>query len=722
MNKELLCTLGPASMNDRIITRLEEVGASLFRLNLSHTPLFEVANAIEFIQKRSSVPICLDTEGAQIRTGHISNAPVTLHDGCFVNISGDTVKGTAEEFNLTPENIVRELQVDDFISIDFNAVLGQVVDVRDDGATLRVINGGDVGMNKAVTVQRDIAMPPLSLKDIEAVAIGCKLGIRHFALSFAGQARDVKLLRGLASKDAVIISKIESRRGLANLEDITNASDAILIDRGDLSREIPIVRIPAAQKHIAAEVKKIGKKLYVATNLLESMITAPTPTRAEVNDIYNTLADGADGLVLAAETAIGKYPLLCANMIVSLVNEFNRDNSKDSESYDSLPPESQLVAPHGGTLVNREASSEDLENLEGLQVITIDDDTLSDCQLIAAGTYSPLTGFMDQDSLASVLDNNVLPNGMAWTLPIVLPLPKHIAENISVGERIKLASKSGLIHAVLDASEIYPANIDDLAQKWFGTASNKHPGINRLKKLGDYFVAGSIILISKIPYSFARYELTPQQCRFVFTHKGWRHVVGFHTRNIAHRAHEYIQLQALERTHADGLFINPVLGGKKEGDFLSEPIMKSYQLLLEGGVYPEGGAVLGGFSTYSRYSGPREAVFTALCRKNMGCSFFIIGRDHTGVGDFYGPDENRRLFDEVGDIGVMPVYFDAIGYDSNKNEYCSLGNAQNVESISATRFRKALAKRESVPEWFIRQPIQDMLLAEILAGREIFHQ
>jgi ATP sulfurylase len=709
-------------MNDRIIARLEEVGASLFRINLSHTPLSEVANAIEFIQKISSVPICLDTEGAQIRTGHISNAPVTLRDGCFVNISGDTVDGNAEEFNLTPENIVRELQVDDFISIDFNSVLGQVVDVREDGATLRIINGGDVGMNKAVTVQRDIAMPPLSVKDIEAVAIGCKLGIRHFALSFAGQARDVNLLRGLASKDAVIISKIESRRGLANLEDITKASDAILIDRGDLSREIPIERIPATQKYIAAEVKKIGKKLYVATNLLESMITAPTPTRAEVNDIYNTLADGADGLVLAAETAIGEYPLQCANMIVSLVNEFNRDNSKDRESYYSLPPESQLIAPHGGNLVNREASPEDLENLEDLQVVTLDNDTLSDCQLIANGTYSPLTGFMGQESLASVLNDNALPDGTAWTLPIVLPLPKQIAKNISIGERIKLASGAGQDHAILDVSEIYPANIDDLAKKWFGTTSDKHPGINRLKKLGDYFVAGSIKLISKIPYSFARYELTPQQCRFVFTHKGWRHVVGFHTRNIAHRAHEYIQLQALERTHADGLFINPVLGGKKDGDFLSEPIMKSYQLLLEGGFYPESRVVLGSFSTYSRYCGPREAVFTALCRKNMGCSFFVIGRDHTGVGDFYGLDDNRRLFDEVGDVGVSPVYFEAIGYDSNKNKYCAFDKAQNVESISATRFREALANKEPVPEWFIRQSIQDMLLSEIASGQEIFHK
>ena len=694
----------------------------MFRINLSHTPLSEIANAIKFIQKRSSVPICLDTEGAQVRTGRISNAPVTLHDGYFVNISSEVVDGTATEFNLTPQNIVRELHVDDFISIDFHAVLAQVVEVRDDGATLRIINGGDVGMNKAVTVQRDIVMPPLSLKDIEAVAIGRKFSIRHFALSFAGQARDVNLLREMAGGEAVIISKIESRRGLVNLEEITQVSDAILIDRGDLSREIPIERIPAIQKHIAEEVKKIGKKLYVATNLLESMITAPTPTRAEVNDIYNTLADGADGLVLAAETAIGKYPLQCANMIVSLVNEFSKDNSKDRESYYPLPPESLLIPPHGGTLINREATSTDLESLEGLQVVTIDDDTMSDCQLIATGTYSPLTGFMDEESLASVLDNNILPNGTVWTLPIVLPLPRQVAARLSVGERVKLARQTGQIHAVLDVLEIYPANIDELAQKWFGTTSNKHPGINRLKKLGDYFIAGSIKLIAKIPHSFARYELTPQQCRFVFTHKGWRHVVGFHTRNIAHRAHEYIQLQALERTHADGLFINPVLGGKKAGDFLSEPIMRSYQLLLEEGVYPEGGAVLGGFSTYSRYSGPREAVFTALCRKNMGCSFFVIGRDHTGVGDYYGEDDNRRLFDDVGDIGVTPVYFEAIGYDAEKNEYCSLDRAQNIESISATQFREALAKKESVPEWFIRQSIQDLLLSEVSAGHEIFHQ
>ncbi len=722
METELLCTLGPASMNNRTIKRLEELNVVLFRINLSHTAVSDVANTIHFIQERSSVPICLDTEGAQVRTGDFSQNPITLTDNSFVKVCRDYVLGNLLQFNFYPLDIVDQIEVDDFISIDFNAVLAQVVEKKYEDITLRIINGGQVGRNKAVTVQRFISLPPLTEKDRSAVAIGCDLGVRHYALSFAGQADEVDLLRKLAGEDAVIISKIESRRGLTNLKEIAAASDALLLDRGDLSREVPIERIPAVQKLVTSQAKESGVKIYVATNLLESMVMAPYPTRAEVNDIYNTLLDGADGLVLAAETAIGKYPVQCANMIARLISEFSKEKSNKEKSFDTLPIQSELVDPHGGELVKRDANADDRANLKTLKTITVDTDLLSDCQLIATGVYSPLTGFMDRETLNSVLDENMLPEGIVWTMPIVMPVAKEIADSVSIGERVKLLSENGQEHVIMDLTDIFPFKLNTVAKKWFGTTSLDHPGVQRIAKRGDHFLAGPIKLLSKLPHACNQYEMTPHQCRLVFIHKGWRHVVGFHTRNVSHRVHEYIQLQALDTTHADGLFISPVLGRKKSGDFLSVPIMKSYQLLLESGVYPEGQVVLGSFSTYPRYCGPREAVFSALCRKNMGCDYFIIGRDHTGVGDFYDPEDNRRLFDAVGEIGITPVFFNAIGYDHNKGQYVPLDSSDEIESISATRFREAILKRELVPDWFVWRSIQEMLHSELRMGREIFQR
>ena len=708
-------------MNERVIKRLEELNVSLLRINLSHTAVSEVADTIRYIQERSSVPICLDTEGAQVRTGDSLQSSIVLVEHSFVKVCRDYVIGNTSQFNLYPLNIVDQIEVDDFISIDFNEVLAQVVEKKYEDITLRIINGGQIGRNKAVTIQRPISLPPLTAKDRNAVSIGRELGVRHYALSFAGQADEVDQLRELAGSDSFIISKIESRRGLKNLKEIASVTDALLIDRGDLSREVPIERIPATQKFIMAQAKKSGVKIYVATNSLESMTIAPTPTRAEVNDIYNTLMDGANGLVLAAETAIGRYPVQCADMIIRLVREFNQEDSNKEIDFGTLPIQSQLVEPHGGQLIQREVNTDDRANLETLKSITVDDDLLGDCQMIATGVYSPLTGFMNRETLACVLDENKLPEGIVWTMPIVLPVTKQVANVVSIGERIKLVSENGQEHALLDLTDIYPYQLDSIAKKWFGTSSLDHPGVQRFAKGGGYFLSGSIKLISPLPHPHARYEMTPSQCRFVFTYKGWHHVVGFHTRNVSHRAHEYIQLQALEKTNADGLFVSPVLGGKKPGDFLPTPIMKSYQLLLESGVYPKGQVVLGSFSTYSRYCGPREAVFTALCRKNMGCDYFIIGRDHTGVGNFYEPSGNRRLFESVDEFGVTPVYFDAIGFDHNNRQYIPLNASNQLETISATRFREAILKGEMVPDWFVRKPVQDLLFSELSMGREIFH-
>jgi ATP sulfurylase len=722
METEILCTLGPSSMNVRVIKRLEELNASLFRINLSHTAVSDVAEAIHFIQKNSSVPVCLDTEGAQVRTGDSLLAPIMLAEHSFVKVCRDYVIGNTSHFNLYPRNIVDQIEVDDFISIDFNEVLAQVVEKNYEDITLRIINGGKIGQNKAVTIERSISLPPLTEKDTKAISIGRELGIRHFALSFAGLADEVNQLRKLAGDDSFIISKIESRRGLKNIKEIASASDALLIDRGDMSREVPIERIPAIQKQIMEQGKNSEVKVYVATNLLESMITAPSPTRAEVNDIYNTLIDGASGLVLAAETAIGQYPVQCASMVASLIREFSQRESNKGIDIGTLPVQSQLIEPHGGQLIQCEANDDDRVNLVKLKSVTVDQDLLGDCQMIATGVYSPLTGFMNSETLASVLDENKLPEGVVWTMPIIFPVSKKIADTLSVGERVKLVAESGQEHALLDLTEIYRCETESIAKKWFGTTSPNHPGVDRFTKKGEYILAGSIKMISPLLHANSHYDMTPNQCRFVFNRKGWHHVVAFHTRNVAHRAHEHIQLKALKETNADGLFINPVLGGKKYGDFLSVPIMKSYQLLLDSGIYPKGQVVLGSFSTYSRYCGPREAVFTALCRKNMGCNYIIIGRDHTGVGDYYEPEGNQRLFESLGECGIKPVYFDSIGYDQKSQNYISMNSSNQLGSICATSFREAILRKESVPDWFVRKQVQELLFSEISMGRSLFHE
>ena len=281
--------------------------------------------------------------------------------------------------------------------------------------------------------------------------------------------------------------------------------------------------------------------------------------------------------------------------------------------------------------------------------------------------------------------------------------------------------EQGVVHAFLDVSDIYPYNLDKLAARMYGTTSLNHPGVARLMERGHCFLGGDVTLVQPLASPLRHYLLTPAQTRFIFTRMGWSQVVGFHSRNPAHRGHEFIQLQALERTGADGIYINPVSGPKKPGDFLAEPILLSYQTLLEFGCYPKGKVVLGSFFTYSRYAGPREAVFTALCRKNMGCSHFIVGRDHTGVGNFYSPDANRELFDSLGDIGVKPVFFETVGYNSETDKY-EIDHGQPLSRIAGSEVRDTLRANKRLPDWFMRDLVQEVLLAEMNTGKPLFYE
>jgi pyruvate kinase len=334
---KISCTVGPTSLKPKIIRRLQALGVSLFRINLSHTPMEGVRPAIAFLQRHSTVPICLDSEGAQIRTGTFAAGLTNLKKDSLIQVHRHSICGDGQTLNFTPPETIDLVEPGDLITIDFHAVVAEVLEIEGDRAVLRVRKAGRVGSNKACNVHRDIELPAITDKDRKAIEIGREMGVDHYALSFANRPEDVREMRELIGAGSVLISKIESRSGVAHLEEIARLSDAILIDRGDLSRQVPLQQIPAVQKDIISRVKTIGRPVYVATNLLESMVHSPVPTLAEINDIYNTLNDGASCLVLAAETAVGKFPVQCVEMVVNVITEFERGQREHEEREMAAP-------------------------------------------------------------------------------------------------------------------------------------------------------------------------------------------------------------------------------------------------------------------------------------------------------------------------------------------------------------------------------------------------
>ena len=331
MSIKILATIGPSSLNREIISKLEENGVDLFRINLSHTKLHDLKEVIEKIQKWSSVPICLDSEGAQIRNQDMNSESVTFKQGDKVRIHNKFIKGDNANLSLTPSNVFAQLKIGDVIYIDFHSVSLKVIELGNEAHVSEVLNSGKVGSNKAININRDIKLSPLTEKDIQAFKIGKEIGIDNFSLSFTNCSEDVVEARKIVL-NSNLISKIESIKGVLNLDEILPLVDQILIDRGDLSREVDIEKIPFIQRRIIAHARSKNTPVYVATNLLESMIENQLPTRAEVNDIGSTLLMGADGLVLAAETAIGKYPVQTVEMVNKVIKQYNRWTPESSST------------------------------------------------------------------------------------------------------------------------------------------------------------------------------------------------------------------------------------------------------------------------------------------------------------------------------------------------------------------------------------------------------
>lgn len=452
------------------------------------------------------------------------------------------------------------------------------------------------------------------------------------------------------------------------------------------------------------------------------MVKTKKPLRSEVNDIMTTLLDGADGLVLAAETAIGQYPAECANMVRRMVKYFKIAQEGRSLSELLNSDSFLLIEPHGGKLVNRFKEHVDEKSLESLPKLFVDEFVLLDAEQIAIGTYSPLEGFMTKEELFGVLDHYRLPEGTLWPLPILLQVRCEDYQKIPKGMEIALVlEKDQIIYATMFVEDKFTIPPGEVAYKWFGTNDKNHPGVKRFLSQTGYCLGGKITLIRRKPSLFKEYEYTPKQMRMIFDHKEWSKVAGFHTRNAIHRAHEYLQSVTLERYNLDGVLLHPIVGPKKTFDFHPTVILESYKIMLER-HYPKNKFVFGVFAGYSHYAGPREAVFTALCRKNFGCSHFILGRDHTGVKNFYQPDEAKALFERLGDMGIKPIFYDAVYYCPQCGQYVEncTHDPKDFQHISGTQAREIFLSGGHPPEWFLREEIASMIKKKIRQGEEVF--
>ena len=330
MSTKILATLGPSSLNIDTAKELTKKGVDLFRINLSHTKLEDVKGIVENIQSWTDVPVCLDSEGAQIRNQDMVSESVNFQKDDIVKIHHTSVVGDSNNISFTPDNVSQQLKVGDEIRVDFNSVCFCVTEVRDDFLLAKVTREGTVGSNKAADTDADIKLRAVTPKDEKAFEIGLDMGVNDFSLSFTNSADDVAQVRKIIGQNANLISKIESIKGVLNLGEILSVVDQILIDRGDLSREVAIEKIPFIQRRIISYARSKDTPVYVATNLLESMINSASPTRAEANDVASTLLMGASGLVLAAETAIGDYPVEAVEMVNLIIKQYNRWTTESS--------------------------------------------------------------------------------------------------------------------------------------------------------------------------------------------------------------------------------------------------------------------------------------------------------------------------------------------------------------------------------------------------------
>ena len=376
------------------------------------------------------------------------------------------------------------------------------------------------------------------------------------------------------------------------------------------------------------------------------------------------------------------------------------------------------IPAHGGRLINRVVDTATKENwlkkISSLPSIKLSFRQKSDLDMIACGALSPLEGFMGEKDYLAVVNDMRLVNGLPWTIPITLAVTKAQAEAYTLGQPIALLDEEGSPLAILHLEEKYLAQKDLEAQKVYMTLEEAHPGVAAIRKEGEVYLGGKVDVLNRIVYSdFLENRLDPVTLRKMFEDKKWKRVVAFQTRNPIHRAHEYLTKSALEI--CDGLLIHPIVGETKSDDIPADVRMKCYEVLIEN-YYPKERVILGVNPAAMRYAGPREAIFHALIRKNYGCTHFIVGRDHAGVGNYYGTFDAHYIFDEFTpeEIGITPLFFDHTFFckaceEMASNKTCPHGNDSRV-ILSGTKVRDMLAKGEIPPQEFSRPEVAKILI------------
>jgi len=375
-----------------------------------------------------------------------------------------------------------------------------------------------------------------------------------------------------------------------------------------------------------------------------------------------------------------------------------------------------MIKPHGGVLINRILSNEDekkeiLEQERYLPKLFLNEYQFSDLEMIATGAFSPLEGFMNKSDYENVLENMRLKNGVIWSMPVTLDIKKD--ENIKETDKVALYYNNKFL-GIINVEEKYEYNKRKEALSIYKTEDEKHPGVKKIYSQGEFYLGGKINLVSEIVHNdFLEYRYTPNQVREIFKKKNWEKITAFQTRNPIHRAHEYILKCALEIS--DGIFLHPIVGKTKQDDIPAEIRMRCYEILIEK-YFPKDRIILAVNPAYMRYGGPREAILHAIVRKNYGCTNIIIGRDHAGVGNYYGPYDAQKIFLEFNEeeLEIKPLFFENAFYcrkcESMATEKTCPHSQNDQLSLSGTKVRELLSSGEIPPREFTRPEIANTLI------------